>query len=251
VREGKRFSCPQCGETSPYGVTCPRCSTVMIDENGNPPLKPKLPRPSFLPSGWTISGSGFLFLGYLLVRSGGVLSASDWGMVGFAFSGSAFSFAMRVVLPRVRAGARAALRRAAARERIAAVPSAPIAAAAGGRARIRGRVKILRPCEGPTFSAAFQKEVGEQDCGRFAVVDGSGVAIVDDDVFEIWTKRTTEFAPDDAGGVVLDGAEVEVIGRAAVAEAADVATLGEGRYRESPQALVFDGHPDDPVVLIV
>lgn len=38
MREGKRFTCPQCGDTSPVGVTCERCRTPMLDEHGRPPL---------------------------------------------------------------------------------------------------------------------------------------------------------------------------------------------------------------------
>src|SRR5687768_7827742 len=86
-----------------------------------------------------------------------------------------------------------------------------------------------------------------QECGRFAVLDATGVAIVDDDCFDLWPA---EGDPHPRGVVLQDGFDVEVVGPARWGQAADVRDLvARTGYREVGKALIFDGRPDAPVRL--
>jgi hypothetical protein len=130
--------------------------------------------------------------------------------------------------------------------------SAPIARCEGGAVRVRGRVKVLRAVVAPESgapAAAFETE-DEREGGRYAIVDESGVAVVDDDCFELWT-RDPGGGPGASGGVLSDGAVVEILGTARRAPAPDVVGLSiDPHYRAVASALVFEGTPDDPVVLL-
>lgn len=253
MREGKRFECPQCGEVSPIGVSCARCDTTMIDENGNPPLKPKLPRPSFVTSGWTIAGGAFTFGGWMVFRQAGQQGAihPTAGLVGFALIAAGLaSFGLNFSFPRWVARRDADARRIRALSTLGrAGDVVPIGAAAREIVRIRGRVHVIRASSTVAEAGADFPSPAELDCGRFAIVDPTGVAVVDDDCFEIWSR--TDGRPDHLGGRVLHGMMVEVVGKARVEDAPDTGSIGESGYRESPKALVFDGRPDAPVVVLV
>jgi hypothetical protein len=142
-------------------------------------------------------------------------------------------------------------------------------AEADDRPRIRGRVTILQPVAGPDGDAAAFRARDVHDveetvrrsggrpnavtkryvteryrCGRFAVDDGTGWAIVDDEAFELWRDGGMAFGADDAL-VVSEGDEVEVTGPA---HRKQIAEYGEtAGYRGKEQALVFDGSMADPI----
>lgn len=255
MREGREYRCPQCGTTSPVGVSCSNCKVDMIDENGNPPLKPMPKIPSFVVSPWTLGGAALGFLGYAII------SAIEPGhsaltvlLVGlFVMTAGAVSLFWGVTQPRrvLRSGqarrrtwATAALRRA--------TEVTAIGKTADGPARVRGKVKVLRPVHAPRTGepvAAFETD-DEREGGRFAIVDETGVAVVDDDCFELWSWDSSG-SPGPCGGQIPDGAMVEAFGQAVRRPTADVVGLAtDPHYREAAQALVFEGKPDAPVRLL-
>jgi hypothetical protein len=176
--------------------------------------------------------------------------APRWLAIGLALllgGGALVGFGL--LRPRLVGRARVARRRARALGRLGALPRAtPIAAGVDGTVRVRGRVKLLRAVRGPVDGAplAAVETHDEREGGRFAVVDETSVAVVDDDCFELWS---TDLAR--AGGRLADGAAVEVLGRARWAPATDVAGLAaDVHYRSGANALVFDGTPDEPIVIL-
>lgn len=257
MREGKRYACPQCGDLSPVGVSCARCNVTMIDENGNPPLKPKLPRPSFVISEWMIGGVASLGIGWVTLRNvdpqGAAAAVGLAVAVGLLAVGGALVW-LHFATPRMAVRRDAARRRVRAEQMAArAGPVAPIGEAKGDLVRVRGRVKVLRAADAPATvgrcAVHEDRFRGDLESGRFAVADASGLAIVDDDCIEVWRRGSSDF--DEPGGDVLDGADVEILGPAASGPAPDVAALGESAYRQFPEALIFDGRPDRPVLVIV
>ncbi len=158
-----------------------------------------------------------------------------------------------------------------------------IAAARDGLCRVRGLAHVLRPASGPRgahVGAFAAQRVSEMDaglapvsyryggesrlvivrveltmrCGRFAVVDDSGVAIVDDDCFFVDYADGQPLEERGAGvAVVTDGAPVELLGPARWRPASDTKeiALHRGGYRAAPAALVFDGTPRDRVAILV
>jgi len=88
-------------------------------------------------------------------------------------------------------------------------------------------------------------------CGRFLVRDDTGVAVVDDDAFDMWAADGASVRGSTADGIwVGDGDEVEVVGPGAREPIRD-ATLVEGDYRDGSTAFVFDGRPDDRVYVVL
>lgn len=132
--------------------------------------------------------------------------------------------------------------------------------AEGDRVRVRGRVRTIRPVPTPRgdLVAAFRARrvepggeprrrlevVETAACGRFAVDDGSGVAIVDDDAFALEPLDVAAAAEIVA---LRDGDLVEVVGPATRTPAPADAPGGPG---SDQTALVFDGRPDAPVLLV-
>lgn len=167
------------------------------------------------------------------------------------------------------------------RDALSAIELSPIGDAKAGRARIRGTVHVLRGVH-DGLAAVFQRvrethkwmvEVVHDDqlvseemrettitdtseCGRFAVVDDTGVAIVDDDAFVIWSLKQKLAAYEGGALALRDGAEVEIIGPATKGVAPEAASLvreSSSSYRSgrSDSALLFDGTPDDRVWIVV
>jgi hypothetical protein len=87
------------------------------------------------------------------------------------------------------------------------------------------------------------------ECGRFAVDDGTGVAIVDDDAFILWSEVGMRLH-DESAITVSEGEEVEVAG---VARREDVPNLppAAANFRERRQTLVLDGTAKQPVIIKV
>lgn len=87
--------------------------------------------------------------------------------------------------------------------------------------------------------------------GRFAVKDGTGVAVVDDDAIEVfdarpfWSRLASPFES------IEDGDEVEVLGPARRELAADACILGGATPEQARAALVFDGRPDAKVRILL
>jgi hypothetical protein len=99
-----------------------------------------------------------------------------------------------------------------------------------------------------------RKSVTEfSECGRFAVVDDSGVALVDDDCFEIWSLDTEHprLFEDEILGA-FDGAVVEVFGPATWINNHQLGLLAPtNSYRSSPRILAFNGRPEAVVTVLV
>lgn len=227
----------------------------MLDENGNPPLKPMPRIPSFVVSPWTGAGAGLGFLGYVIIRMVEPgRNALTVLVVGLAvMAAGAVSLFWGVTQPRrvLRAGqARRRVRAGAELRRTTA--ATPIGKAEDGRVRIRGKVKVLRPVHAPKTGepvAAYETD-DEREGGRFAIVDETGVAVVDDDCFELWSPAPSG-GPGACGGQIADGSMIEAVGSAARRPAPDIAGLSaDPHYREAAQALVFEGKPDAPVLLL-
>jgi len=87
--------------------------------------------------------------------------------------------------------------------------------------------------------------------GRFAVVDGSGVAVIDGAPLDLWRKDREH--PEDGLLGLSHGDEVRVLGVAEPVEAPDVMTLGRGAagYRDAPRVLGFAGTDRKPVCVLV
>ncbi|MBI2898367.1 MAG: hypothetical protein HYY06_32755 [Deltaproteobacteria bacterium] len=249
MREGSRFQCPECGTTSPIGISCDRCRVPMIDENGNPPLRPALPRPKWVTSMWTVSGAIVIGGGWFLLRV-----SSEREVIPGLFLASLAVMALGLALialgafiPRAR-DHRELVGRLARVERLkrGAALASSIAGAQPGLVRVRGRVKVLAPAPhsgAGTSCAAFQTSPSEKECGRFAVLDGGGVALVDDDCFEVWRGG-------DNRGEVTEGTEIEVIGGASLAPVPEAALLVTA-YRQDQKVLVFNGTLETPVLLVL
>jgi hypothetical protein len=91
----------------------------------------------------------------------------------------------------------------------------------------------------------------EAACGRFAVVDDSGVAVVDDDAFDLWGSSFIR-----AGKArvltVADGCEVEILGPAHLANEPEAEWHeGEADYRRAKRVLRFEGTPKRRVLIWV
>lgn len=151
-------------------------------------------------------------------------------------------------------------RRLAERRRVESGVLRAIVDADPGEVRIRGRVRTLRPVPAPggDLVAAFRARRVEAEpggrgrpevvevsaCGRFVVDDGSGVAVVDDDAFTIEPLDVQV-----RGDVIAirDGDLIEVVGPARREVTADDGAL---RLGDGETALVLDGRPDAPVLLV-
>ncbi len=89
-------------------------------------------------------------------------------------------------------------------------------------------------------------------CGRLAVIDATGVAVVDAHHVSIWRHEGRELMRPPYVLSVSDGAKVTVVGRAERAPAGDVTEFVSARsYRSVPEALVFQGSWRSAVVLLV
>ena len=91
----------------------------------------------------------------------------------------------------------------------------------------------------------------EEECGRFAVIDDTGLAIVDDDAFDI-VGRGGKAPSGEALLAALAGTVVEVAGPTKRVDAPDVAHLAraEGYRGANRQPLMFDGNAENRVVIL-
>lgn len=118
-------------------------------------------------------------------------------------------------------------------------PVVRCAEAAQGIVRVRGRVRVLDPAEGaaPRVGAVLG---ARRACGRFLVVDESGAAVVDDDMFEIWPSDLLD-------AVIEDGDLVEIVGSGRRQRVPGLTGRG---FRDTADALVFEGSKERKVHII-
>jgi hypothetical protein len=107
--------------------------------------------------------------------------------------------------------------------------------------------------DGDGMAHVHKGAVTEQSsrCGRFLVSDETGVAVVDDDAFDVWVADDCP-APTGHGFSIaaVDGAIVEIVGPCRERPAADDERRTEAGYRERPTVLAFDGQPGDRVLIL-
>jgi len=158
--------------------------------------------------------------------------------------------------------------------------SQPIRSVEAGICRIRGTVQVLSPVELPDGGsvAAFSHHQREQRTttslngrhkttrtlrrhtaafGRFAIVDKTGTAVVDDDHVVLWAGKGAHLIDEPTGEptrerrwTVKSGDTVEVVGKAKWTEAVEAATMRSG-YRERGEVLSFEGSSKAPIVVVV
>lgn len=148
----------------------------------------------------------------------------------------------------------------------------PLAKAEAGELAVRGRVHVLdgvryrdqmwaawvhrdrvtRRCTcSPRCTATYKPLRTRWETGRFAVVDETGVAVIDGAPLDLWRNDREQ---SDEGLIGLShGDEVRVLGVAAVVEAPDVMALASGvaGYRDTPRVLGFSGTDRKPVCVLV
>lgn len=283
MRNVRPFQCPECGD-EPVGLTsCSRCKVPLQDSRGQP-----IEEGRSLYSYRALTTANVVVTVLICLIMGGVYAglqitgeSSAFGRQCFGMAAliiCLFTFLWQIAPSWLDGKAHAARARENEARLAAAGPVVPIAQASA-TAHIRGTVKVLtalrhervRPEENlaavlfrergervvqhGTKSRPFAESIGSVcdslASGRFAVVDDSGIAIVDEDCFDVWPpgglNRTRNYRID-----VRDGDVVEIVGSAqweAAPEAIDLAHAG--RYRDrADQALVFDGTREEPVIIV-
>ena len=274
MREGIHYRCPSCDDRSPFGSDCPRCEVPMLDEHGNAALP--LPAGALAERKPLTDDEAILLSIAAIVVITGVLSSLVGPAIALA-TGALVVVGWRVY-PHVsllglgdrarsllrRGWARVGPRLPGRRRRGTDLPLERIVEVEPGPCRIRGAVTVLRPVlesygayrrthvyrelvptgfddvEPVMSPKRFEEE--RHGCGRIAVSDGQGVALLDEDAL-----RIVGYPEDDIA--LVDGTEVEVIGHATVLSTE--ASLDElpNDYRSAPRALLFDGTPATPLLV--
>jgi hypothetical protein len=230
VRNVPPFSCPACGTTSPKQQRCGRCGGPVVDANGVEALSPVQVRPN------------------------------AFGVVGTLGSW----FGDRTSRKRVEQLCEES-------GQLRAIADTP-----DGVVRVRGRVRILRPVRAPDgmLVAAYRVRrlvdaresspppsvAGAErprrrwiedgsSCGAFLLDDGSGLALVDDDAFDI---EALDVAPIPASGdgmlALAEGDLADVIGPARWG-APPAEFAGSPRLGGDPVVL-FEGRPDERLIIL-
>jgi hypothetical protein len=257
-----------------------RCKVDLVDKAGVVALAPAavfLSRPTFqgFTRPWAVWVAGLAGAVSLIMMGGGL---PWWGLIAVQVAlwlliFAAFVLAKELKIKKLRTRVQAVFDRAAA-----AAPARPIAEA-GGVCHVRGRARALKPVQGPlgnpvvaflvrrkkdtivlvrdrygtTHQVVTEVTVEESSgCGVFLIEDETGAALVDDDAFTIAPLATRRIDWDEPISITVeDGAEVEVIGRAERKPASALPELARsGGYREAPSLLVFDGRPEERVVIL-
>lgn len=263
--------CPVCGVISKTNTYCARCGVDMVDANGHGRIEPEVLSRTVRFSRRTLLGAlAFLAFWSLMpnwyTHLHGYAATLRLRAITFCAMGAVF-IVVRLVR-RAREGVRAAVRRASV---------SPIASVDSPNAGIRGRVVVLRPAgaASPDVAARIVRhdEVVPSNrrtvslyspvdreatvtlhkeasvCGRFAVIDETGVAIVEDDaiVFEDDRPRSERSSLD----ALREGDVVDVFGPASRRAAMDAHTRANVPLVHARHALVFDGTPKDKVHVVV
>lgn len=271
---------------SPYPSYCDSCDQIYVDAAGRPCARPFVARRAV--SGRLVvlavaAASVGLVMTVAAAHEAGLypwLAAIAWATLGGILGWWMVWLHWRSPNAQLRRGALAAV----ARARVGAIASQD-----AGVCRIRGRVRVLTAArdEDPSVGAvhrrvrtkhSYRVEVTEttprgrsrtymrnvvetavtdtEECGRFAVIDDTGVAIVDDDAFRVWSLSRRLPSGRDGAFMAREGDVVEVIGparREVVAEVFDLLPPAAGDYRASAPspALVFNGTHEDSVWILV
>lgn len=247
MRNQPPYSCPQCGEPALPTARCWRCDVPMVDSQGRPVLVTPLRR-------FTLTDSSS-FRGLLPPLNKLFIWLADRN------------------------------RQSRAEERQREAGPVQSIGAASGRCHVRGRVHVLQPVElepelragallsrrrrgdsakvevvrdgRPVMTTVSRTYIEERTaCGRFAVIDDTGVAIVDDDAFEVWSLGPPLGSTGDGMLAACDGDEVEILGPAEPGLAPEVRDIPakivkEAGYRDAaPRALLFDGKARDRVLIL-
>jgi membrane protein implicated in regulation of membrane protease activity len=280
MRNQPPFSCPQCGDTGLGGDKCLRCKVEMLDRAGQAVLTPPalfLSLATFdgFTNPWAGWASGAAFLISLLSLT---TEERPWWVIlviQVVLWGTIYGVYRALNERRVK---RYRQRLQAVRDRVgAAGPVTPIAQAEG-RVHIRGKVSVIKPVKGPmgdpvaAYLVRRKKDTVEtivsgrrrreaitaqtveesSACGVFVIKDESGTALVDDDAFVLGAIEPQKSDWDDPITLIVrEGSEVEILGTAKrIAASAHPEIAKSGSYRDAPSLLVFDGTPDDRVLLL-
>lgn len=274
MRNVEPYECPRCGAESLGAAVCNRCQIPVVDAEGHPLVAPPERRYRLITKSealLTIVGGAVM-----LMIPGGIALVTDRQRDKLAVIAVVFAIAVLLnaawhLVPGA-LGLRRYRARAAATQRMidAAGVVTPIASAEGV-ARIRGRVRVMDGVDSPAgedgemgallIRERKDVEIGGRTiavaadasrCGRFVVTDETGVAVVDDDAFELWAK----------GGVpvgkslllaVRAGDEVEVAGPTRRGSAPDALEgAKQAAYRQgADEVLLFDGNGEQRVIVVV
>ncbi len=289
MRQGTIFTCERCGARGLAGGGCIDCGGRTRDENGFEALGRMTSSPARRPG---LALLLLLAVFVLLHRFGN----AHLELPRFVFRGLLATIGLVVTLPEVIRDWRARRRNMPITPIVELDPHATFRARVRGRVRllegvsapdgsplaarearaVEGAVppwksELARFASGVLFrltfgaygsplSAAFREERTEVDRagGRYLIEDGTGVALVDEDAFELsarpgWLGRMRRWLLPPGRTVVelRDGDFVEVEGLATIRHGArevDFGLLSEASYRElGPSLLVFDGVPWDPI----
>lgn len=281
MRNEPPFSCPQCGDTGLGGARCLRCKIELLDRTGRPVLAPSavfLSLPTFdgFTHPWATWASGAVFMICLVSIAGAELPWWIFLVTQIALWLTIFAVYYLLKDRRVKQH-RARIQ--AIRARLASTaPVTPILQSSG-MVRVRGRVSVIKPVTGPmgepvaAYLVRAQKETVEMvsagrrgtrravtaltveessACGVFLVRDESGAALLDDDAFSVASPALVEADWNQPLSIVIkDGAEVELLGPAERKPSSAYPDLAlSGSYREAPTLLVFDGTPEQRVVVL-
>ena len=232
MRSEPPFSCPQCGDTGVGGDRCLRCKVDMLDRAG---------RPALVPSAVFLS-----------------LPESRRALVGDrhrrrrALGGRARLAAAAAVTPILQADEIARICGEISVIKAVKGPLGEPVAAYLVRAR-KDTVELLSMGRGQTRQAVTMQTVEESSaCGTFVVRDESGAALIDDDAYALASPMLIDMAWDEPISIVLkDGAEVEILGAASRKPTSTYPDLAAfAGCREAPSILIFDGTPEQRVLLI-
>jgi hypothetical protein len=281
VRNEPPFSCPQCGDTGIGGDRCLRCKVEMLDRAGRPVLAPSavfLSLPTFdgFTHPWAMWATGAVFLICIASIPG---AGAPWWVIAIAEGTLWAAIIGTFVLIKDRRVKQHRARIQAVRARLGAAAAVTPILNAGGIARIRGRISVIKPIKGPmgdpvaAYLVRARKETVEllsmgrgqtrqavtaltveesSACGTFLVRDESGAALIDDDAYTLASPALVDLAWNEPIAMVLkDGDEVEILGAAERKPSSVYPDLARSAgYREAPSILVFDGSPEQRVLLI-
>lgn len=225
--------CPRCQRTFDRIVRCPDCDVAPVDALGRAAaVSARDPLLSARNAAWA-AGLGLVAIG--------AASSMAFGPVGIAiYAVSATSMTVAAAFALLRPYERRDARDDATTQALRASPVRIADALADPRGPlcVRGQLVVVP---------------GERRIGgiapRFAVTDGTGVALVDDDSLIVWAT--------DAGGPTVqtfdlpDRARVRVVGHARIASGDEARLVWHGDdvgYRTAPEVLAFDGDADRPTV---
>jgi hypothetical protein len=253
----------------------------MLDRAGRPVLAPSavfLSLPTFdgFTHPWAMWATGAVFLICLVSIPGANV---PWWMVAISQGALWLTIIVTFLLIKDRRVKRHRARIHAVGARLAAAAAVTPILDASGTARIRGRISVIKPVKGPmgdpvaAYLVRARKETIEMlpmgrgqtrravtaltveessACGTFVVRDETGAALIDDDAYTLASAALVEKAWNEPMSIVLkDGDEVEILGAAERKPASAYPDLARSSgYREAPSILVFDGSPEQRVLLI-